>query len=78
MSNSSRFVYVRRLPEAFYTVSELNPFDFFNFAMESVLLKAGNRRNENMSVLLLKYANDINILGQIKWDVTGLFSAVYN
>ena len=53
--------------------------DLFNFVMESVLQKAGVHRSVTIfqkSVQLLAYADDIDIIGRTKRDVTAAFSAI--
>ena len=53
--------------------------DLYNFVIESVLRKAGVYRNGTIfqkSVQLLAYADDIDIIGRTKRDVTAAFSAI--
>ena len=53
--------------------------DLFKFVMESVLRKAGVHRSGiifQKSVQLLVYAEDIDIIGRTKRDVTAAFSAI--
>ena len=51
----------------------------FNFVMESALGKKGVHRNGTIfekSIQLLTYADDIDIIGRSKRDVTANFSAI--
>jgi len=54
--------------------------NLFNFVMESVLRKAGVHLSgtilSNRSVQLLAYADDIDIIGRTKRDVTAAFNAI--
>ncbi|XP_050745358.1 uncharacterized protein LOC127011601 [Drosophila biarmipes] len=53
--------------------------DLFNFVMKGVLRKAGVHRSGTIfykSVQLLAYADDIDIIGRSKRDVTAAFSAI--
>ena len=53
--------------------------DLFDFVMESVLRKARVHRNGTIfqtSVQLLACADDINIIGRTKRDVSAVFSAI--
>ena len=53
--------------------------DLFNFVMESVLRKTGVHRNGTIfqkNVHLLEYADDSDIIGRTKRDVTAAFSAI--
>ena len=85
LSNSSSSVKVgNNLSEPFNTVRGFRQGDplscnLFNFAMEGVLRKAGVHRNGTIfykSVQLLAYADDIDIIGRCKRDVTAAFSAI--
>ena len=54
-------------------------YDLFNFVMESALRKTGEHRSGSIfqkSVQLLAYADDIDIIGCTKRDVTATFSAI--
>ena len=54
-------------------------FDLFNFVTGSVLRKAGVYRSDTIfqkSVQLLAYADDIDIKGRTKRDVTAAFGAI--
>ena len=53
--------------------------DLLNFVMDSILRKAGVHRSGTIfqkSVQLLAYADDIDIIGRTKRDVTAAFSAI--
>ena len=53
--------------------------DLFNFIMEGILRKAGVHRNGTIfykGVQLLAYADDIDIIGRTKRDVTAAFAAI--
>ena len=72
------------LSESFDTVRDFGQCDtlssdFFNFVLKSVLWKAEAHRNViifQKSVQLLAYADDNDIIGCTKQDVTAAFSAI--
>ena len=85
LSNTTSSVKVgNNLSEPFSTVRGFRQGDplscnLFNFVMEGVLRKAGVHRNGTIfykCVQLLAYADDIDIIGRCKRDVTAAFSAI--